>query len=321
MTRNVDYIARPLSARESQIIGWLEEERPRLITASELTEVFGLPRARASDVLRRMAEKGWMQRVAQGAYEPLLAESGGIALPNPWAALAAWKPEHYVSFGAAAYELGLTPDRAAMIAVCVRPGTSRPERFSQLPIELVRQRYFSARGSGPREVAGVQVRIAGVERLLVDCALSPARVGGAIALGRIVDRALDEADWRQVVSLAEDHPRGHAAARRLAALLVVLERQVPEPLDRFASQSLPARAMPLDDRERYGWRGPTLERFGVVLNVTSSATAADSDTVTGSAHLWAGDRSTARWYDGSPCSRRGPTSAPAPASTPTHSSR
>jgi hypothetical protein len=29
--------------------------------------------------------------------------------------------------------------------------------------------------------------------------------------------------------------------------------------------------MLLDDRTRYGWRGPTLERFKVVLNVPADA--------------------------------------------------
>ena len=69
-------------------------------------------------MLRRLAQKGRLQRVAQGSYEPLLADTGGIALHNPWAALAAWSAAHYVSFAAAAYELGLTPGRPAMIAVC-----------------------------------------------------------------------------------------------------------------------------------------------------------------------------------------------------------
>jgi predicted transcriptional regulator of viral defense system len=266
-----DYIARPLSVRESRVVAWLEEERPRLITAADLAAVFGLSHVRASDVLRRMADKGWLQRVAQGSYEPLLAESGGIALPSSWSALAAWKPEHYVSFGVAAYELGLTPDRAAVVAVCVRLGTSPPTRFSRLGIELVRQRHFSVAGSGVREIRGVGVRMAGVERLLVDAALTPGRVGGAVALGRIVDRALDQADWGQVVVLARDHPRGHAAARRLAALLSVLERPVPAALDRFVSRDLPGRAMLLDDRKHYGWRGPTLDRFKVVLNVPVEA--------------------------------------------------
>ena len=89
MSSGVEHASRSLSARESQVMAWLEEERPAVITAADLAASMDLSRERASDVLRRMASKGWLHRVAQGSYEPLLAESGGIALPNPWAALAA----------------------------------------------------------------------------------------------------------------------------------------------------------------------------------------------------------------------------------------
>src|SRR5690349_17124726 len=104
-----EQVSRPLSRRESQIVAWLEEERPSLITAGDLVESFGLKRPTATDVLRRMAAKGWLQRVGHGSYKPLLADSGGIAVPDPWAALAAWKAAYYVSYASAAYELGLTP--------------------------------------------------------------------------------------------------------------------------------------------------------------------------------------------------------------------
>jgi predicted transcriptional regulator of viral defense system len=270
MSADTDYVARPLSRRESQVMAWLEEERPRVITAEDLAQAFSLSRETATDVLRRMADKGWLQRVAQGSYGPLLADTGGIALPNPWAALAAWKAPYYVSYGAAAYELDLTPDRPGTITACVRPGTRKPARLAELPIELVPQRHFSLWGSEPRDVRGVQVRMAGVERLLLDSAIRPSRVGGVIALGRIVHRASD-ADWALVVSLAEDHPRGRAGARRLAALHTVLERPVPAPLERFASSHLPRRPMPLDDPDVYGWRGATLGRFAVLLNVPAES--------------------------------------------------
>lgn len=261
---------RSLSKRESQIVAWLEEERPAIITAADLARVFGLSPDQAADVARRMAAKGWLNRVAQGSYEPLLADSGGIALPNPWAALASWRTPYYVGYASAAHALNLTPDRPATVQVCVRKGTRAPTRFSALPLTLLPQRAFSLDGTADREVHGQVVCFASVERVLLDSAIRPARVGGAIALGRIVHRAA-EVSWTSLVALAEDRPRGSAAVRRIAALLTVLGHPVPEPLADFAKRTLPKHPMLLDDRSIYGRHGALLMDLAVVVNVPEDA--------------------------------------------------
>ncbi|MGH8260480.1 MAG: hypothetical protein ACREUG_12410 [Steroidobacteraceae bacterium] len=153
----------------------------------------------------------------------------------------------------------------------MRFGTRTPARFAQLPLTLVAQRHFSLAGSTAKPAHGFEVRIAGVERVLIDCAIRPSRVGGVIALGRIVYRALDQVQWAELVVLARGHPRGRAGARRLAALLETIEQPVPEPLAVFASERLPKRPMLLDDASIYGWRGPTLGRWAVVVNVPAEA--------------------------------------------------
>lgn len=262
---------RSLSKRESQIVAWLEEERPALITAADLARVFGLSPDQAADVARRMAAKGWLNRVAQGSYEPLLADSGGIALPNPWAALASWRTPYYVGYASAAHALNLTPDRPATVQVCVRKGTRAPTRFSALPLTLLPQRAFSLDGTADREVHGQVVCFASVERVLLDSAIRPARVGGAIALGRIVHRAAEGADWTVLVSLAGGHPRGSSAVRRIAALLTVLGHQVPAPLAGFAKRTLPKHPMLLDDRSIHGRQGAHLTDLAVIVNVPEDA--------------------------------------------------
>lgn len=252
-------------------MAWLEVERPPLLTAQALVQAFAMEPRTASDVLRRMANKGWLHRVAQGSYEPLLADSGGIVLPNPWAALAAWRSTYYVSYASAAHELNLTPDRPGTVQVCVRVGTTKPVRFSDLPISLAYQRHFSLESSAIRSIRGVDVRVAETERVLVDSAIRPIRVGGAIALGRITYRALRNADWQRVTALAAQQPRGHAGARRLAAVIDILEQPVPKALAEFAARHLPGRPMLLDDAGIYGWSGELVRRFGVVANVPAEA--------------------------------------------------
>lgn len=266
-----EQVSRPLSTRESQIVAWLEEERPALITAADVARVCGLSPRTASDVVRRMAAKGWLHRVAQGSYEPLLADSGGIALPNPWAALASWRTPYYIGYSSAAYELGLTPDRPATVQVCVKAGTHEPARFADLPLSLLPQREFSLKGTESRRVRGQEVCIASRERTLVDSAIRPSRVGGAISLGRMLHRSRKDIDWDLLVRMAQDHPRGGAAARRLAALLRVLGHSVPAPLARYAKSRKTKYPMSLDDRSIHGRSGQILEDLGVIVNVPEEA--------------------------------------------------
>jgi predicted transcriptional regulator of viral defense system len=252
-------------------MAWLEAERPALVRVDDLAREFELDRARASDVLRRMTTKGWLTRVAQGAYQPLLADSGGWAVPDAWAAVAAWRVGSYVSYASAAYELGLTPDRPGAVQVVVPFGTTTPARFQMLPISLIPQRVFSFSGTTERRVRDHIVRIAGVERVLVDAALRPSRVAGAISLGRVAHRALDQADWALVAELADEHPRGSSAARRLAALLTLLDEAVPDPLAELAKRRRPANPTFLDNRSIYGRRGPVLDDWQIRVNVPVEA--------------------------------------------------
>ncbi len=261
------HIQRSLSARESQIVGWLEEERPALIRAEVLVDQFGLSRHVARDVLRRMATKGWLQRVSQGVYEPLLADTGGIALPNPWAALAGWSVPYYIGYGSAAYELGLTPDRPGAVQVCVRFGTQTPQRFKDFPLNLIPQRYFATTETEIRTIHSQSVRIATIPRLVIDGAIRPGRVSGVLGLTRIIDRAADSLDREKVVDLAESHPRGGPGTRRIAAILTLLERQVPKVLANYAHTHRTSSSMTLDSVSVYGWTGKSLPEWGVIANV------------------------------------------------------
>lgn len=271
MTPASDPISRPLSARESQIVAWLEEERPELVTAAALADAFGFSPQTSNDITRRLAAKGWLNRVAQGKYEPLLADSGGIALPNAWAALAGWSRSYYVGYASAAYHWNLTPDRPGTVQACVPVGTGRPKRFVELAITLIPQRAFSLTGVSHEAEGGQRVCLASVEKTVIDSAIRPARVSGVLALGRMLDRALDRADWDQVVELAADHPRGSAGLRRIGALLELLGEEVPTPVKQAAGRIPFRSSITLDDRKIYGRTGHVLQPWNVLVNVAPEA--------------------------------------------------
>lgn len=263
--------ARTLGRRESEVLAWLESERRRTVTIDEAATALSWSGKQTREVLARLARKGWLKRLARGRYETILAETGGWAPPNPWAALSLWQQPYYVGFQSAAFELGLTPERPAAVQTCVPVGAKRPRAWDDMPIELVYLRTFTLDGTEQKTLHGFPVAIASSEKLLVDAAALPARVGGIFALARVVDRALDVTDWKRVIELGEKSTRGRVALRRLAATVEILGRPVPRPLAAHAVAAPGESPLYLGERRVFGSRGQRLDRWQVVVNVDADA--------------------------------------------------
>jgi len=264
--RNQIGFPRTLSRREAELVSWLEIERPSTISLDEMAEVLGVPKRRTYALASRLAKKGWLHRTNAGHYEPLLGESAGIRAANPWPALSSWKVPYYVGLGSAAYEHNLTPDRPGSVQVCVRSGTSAPGGWRELGITLVPRRVLELDGSELEERHRALIRLAGVERVLLDGARTPGRVGGIFGLARILDRALERAEWSRFAELASAAPRSRAAARRLAALTELLGHEVPPELATLASVPSAAALIYLASTGSNGRRGEILARWRVLVN-------------------------------------------------------
>lgn len=263
--------ARTLSRREAELVNWLEVERPKTTSLAEISGALEWPQKRAYDVTSRLVKKGWLHRTRAGHFEPLLGESAGILVPDPWTALASWQVPYYVALASAAYEHNLIPDRPGAVQACVPVGTTAPTSWQELGIALVPRRAFQLDGSELVESHGVTVQIAGVERVLLDSATMPGRVGGVFGLARIVDRGRDQVDWQRFVELARKAGRGTSAARRIAAMLEVLNQEVPPALTKFVSSKRDASRIYLGSTRIHGRHGRVLPRWRVQLNVSPEA--------------------------------------------------
>jgi len=262
---------RTLSGREAEVVGWLEAERRRTVTPAEARAALGWTDSVTWHVLSRLAQKGWLRRTAQGRYETVLAETGGWSVPNPWAALSTWKQPYYVGLKSAAYELNLTPDRPGSVQVCVPPGAKRPLAWSDMPIVLVVLKGFDQRGANVETLHGFSVRVASAEKVLIDGGVLLGRMGGGLGFARVVDRAAGMVDWTEVVRLAQQSARGDVSLRRIAAILELLERSIPEPLASAATAQPGASPVFLGERATHGTHGDRLRQWQVVVNIDRSS--------------------------------------------------
>lgn len=264
----MDTPARTLSRREAELVSWLEAERRPSVSVSEVKQSLGWSDSVARNTVSRLAKKGWLHRTARGRYETILAETGGWAVPNPWAALSTWAQRYYVGFKSAAYEHGLTPDRPGSVQTCVPTGAKRPRAWDDIPIFLIYLPKFDQLGTESKQLHGFDVRIASPEKVLVDGANAPGRVGGVLGLARVVDRSADDRlDWRRVLQLGTASSRGRVSLRRLAAMLEVIGHAVPEPLAAAATAQPGESPLFLGGRRTHGARGERLPRWQVVVNL------------------------------------------------------
>jgi predicted transcriptional regulator of viral defense system len=267
---DVLYKPRTLGPREAQVLAWLETDRPAVVDVAAVSVAVGISREHARTLVWRLERKGWLQRLTRGRYEPLLGESGGWSAPNPWATLDGWVRPHYVSFASAAHELGLTPDRPGEVQVATVHGAILAPRMAQAGVRLVRLRRFTLAGSDERELHGHKVRLAGVERCVLDSASHLDLAGGALGLSRILARAHEGMDWALYVGMAGELPRGPRAMRRVGALLEILGVDAPPAL-RHAAGGTHRTPIQLDDGPALEEDAPVLGAWGVMLNVSPAA--------------------------------------------------
>ncbi|MGO9448922.1 MAG: hypothetical protein ACLQQB_05990 [Solirubrobacteraceae bacterium] len=259
--------ARTLSQREAEVVAWLESERLRSISSREIAEHFGWPPQTVWHTVSNLARKGWLTRTSRGRYETVLADTGGWAIPNPWAALGTSGLRYYVGFQSAAYERGLTPDRPGSVQACVPSGTNRPKAWAEIPISLIFLRSFEPVAVEQADLHGFQIGLARPEKILIDGAGLPGRIGGAHGLARVVDRAYPTLDWDLLIELGEQAVRGRAALRRLAALMEILDLQIPKAVAKHAQARPGESLLYLGERRIFGAHGTRLSRWAVIDNI------------------------------------------------------
>lgn len=248
--------------RALELIDNLVAEGHSEFTFAEAVSALRVSPTAAANALRRLQDKGLIDRVTHGVYaiRPLGSLGTSAATGDlPLAVGAAFQgSDHRIAYATALSEHGLLshPVRTIYVA-CTRQ--VRTETLSRRPLRVVIERDKTIHLGA--EQVGLSWRST-VERALFESALRLDLVGGIERLAEALARGAEEADPARIHRLARSFgARGRAAERRLASMSHALE--LPLGLDPQLASRRPI--IQLDPRdERVEWLD---ERYRVAWNV------------------------------------------------------
>jgi predicted transcriptional regulator of viral defense system len=251
----------------------LAAEERVAITTAEVRRRLEMSGQSASNLMTRLVEAGFLDRVARGVFAPrplgqlgTRAASEDIAL----AVAAAFASEpHRIAFRSALDHHGLLIHPARTIQVAM-PRRVKIKRISGRRLQVIHELDRSVAIGA--ESIGCGAQVSGVERALLESAARPVLVGGWIVVANALVHA--QVDPAELTELAGRLDAG-LALRRLGSLSEALN------LDRIAIGIPPpahdTRVLPLDPRapsedpwidERWRVRWPTSRRSGRELVLT-----------------------------------------------------
>lgn len=243
------------------------------ITTAEVRERLQMSEQSASNLMSRLVEAGFLDRVARGVFAPRpLGQLGTRATSEDivLAVAAAFAHEpHRIAFRSALDHHGLLTHPARTVQVAL-PRRVKLERLSGRRFQAIHESLRTV-AAGSEELA-LGAKVSCVERALLESAARPALVGGWNVVAGALTRA--RIDLTRLTELANELDGG-PALRRLGSLDEALGRgQFADGLRPPASD---ARILPLDPRapsedpwtdERWRVRWPTSRQSGRELLAT-----------------------------------------------------
>ncbi len=263
---------RTLSKNESRIILDLEWRGQKTVTLEDLGALLGGSDGYVRSFAHHLVRKGWLERLRPGLFQLIPADRGreGIADTNPLAAGAVLADPYFFSFGTACTFHGLTEQVFAEIYIaCQQRRPAESIRGTRYVFVNVRpERFF---GSTDVTALGETVRMATLERALIDALDRPQYAGGLGEVSRVVMRAATRVSWDalfDVLGLWKES----ACVQRLGYLLDLHQVEVP-PDRRSALASLvrPTSRVHLGPRHKWGTVGKLVSPWNIIENVPREA--------------------------------------------------
>lgn len=154
-----------------------------VITVSDAADILGIPNSRASKMLSKWTEKGWLSRVRRGVYVPIPVDSSSaeIQLEDPWTVIDKIYAPCYIGGLSAAEYWDLTEQ--IYNTVFVMTTQRNIDRETTLKGTKVKLRTIKEKDIfGLKTVwrGSARVSVSDPSRTLLDMINSPDKVGGGI---------------------------------------------------------------------------------------------------------------------------------------------
>lgn len=262
---------RTLSSLESKLVMKLEWQKSSVITPADVKKYLRCDDATTWKLLHKLERKRWFERIQRGLYLFIPAERGESAIPplNPFLVASRLVEPYYLTYATAAAHYGLTTQMRPVIFIAT---TKRKKQLKWRNstfkfVTLPTKKFF---GYTTSRVQDAEVRLAELEKVVVDCLDKPKYAGGIGEVAMILHAALRRADHAKLVDYAT-RMGSSALVQRLGFLSDMIRerfeegfsRQLMGTLQKYVGRSLIYIAPPT----RFGYKGTFNKTWRVVENV------------------------------------------------------
>lgn len=217
-TPNFKEEGRRLSQVLSKIILQAEEDNQQILTTNDFVEFYQITDSYARKMIAHLVETGWLVRVGPGKYQLQPAKTGLDPYPSADKFVAAGQlsKDGFIAFGSAAEYHGLTTQVFLSVTVastkrgCVREGP--PVRIEYVHVNPQNFVGFQKISKAPN------VKVATIERTLLDVLDRPDYSGGISDIPEIFRRALSRAKVDKILEYLPTY-RSKSLVQRIAFML------------------------------------------------------------------------------------------------------
>lgn len=218
MTRDYHHEGRPLSPLQSRIILTAEEENRHILRVADFKNFYKTTDSNARTMISQLVAKGWLLRVGRGSYQLQPAKTGLDPYPtaNKFVAAGQFVTGSFISYGSAAEYHGLTTQLFQNVILA----TTRRRKQMFLPKLKIRLILID-----PLNFVGFQkittvpdVRVATIERTLIDAIDRPELCGGISDVREILTRSRSATNIERVMEYLPTY-RSKSLIQRVGYLL------------------------------------------------------------------------------------------------------
>lgn len=218
-------MTRSLSPLESKLILHLEWEKQAVISIEEAMDILDCSYNHARKILHQLNQRQWLARITPGTYEFIPAERGEHAFPdtNPLFIGSTLVEPYYFSFATAAFFHGLSTQASATVYIATTvPKGKRLLTVRDKSYRLVVQSERKFFGATEVDAYGSRVRMAELEKTIVDALDRPEYTGDLPEIAAMLQRGQSQLSWKRLADYVLRF-ESQALVQRLGYLTDILE--------------------------------------------------------------------------------------------------